>query len=78
MTIRTGNRTHYLGDFLPDIAGLSLPETAFQVIDDALKFGLIGAGSILVFPHHPDAFSLGTVENSVQLFFGQLLDRRVQ
>ena len=78
VAVGAGHGAHDLGDLVPDVAGLGLPEPPLQVVDDALKFGVVAAGAVLLFPDHVDALPLGAVEEGVQLLFGQVLHRGVQ
>ena len=80
MAVGTKDTGHNLCDFLPNPAGLGFPETAFEVVDNTFKFGVIGTGTVFFLANHVDTFAVCTVQNRVFLrtseFFPGCIQRK--
>ena len=78
MTVGTKDAGHNLRNLIPNPVGLCLPETAFQVVDNPFKFGVIGTGAVLFLTDHMDSLTIGAVEDRVLLGTGQLFPGGIQ
>lgn len=75
---RAVDAAHIVGDFLFGILAVALLITPLQVVDDPLKRRVVAAGAVVVGAGHPDFFPFGAVEDDVDRFLGQVLERGVE
>ena len=78
MTVRAGNRAHYLRNFIPHIVALRFAEAAFQIVENPFKRGSVAALPKLAAAFKLNDFPIRAIEKQRLDFLREFAERSVQ